>query len=380
MMKIAHLTSAHSRYDSRIFFKMCLSLSNYKNCDVFLVVADGKGNECKNKIEIFDVGEKQGGRISRMTKTVGKIFEKAKKINANIYHLHDPELLTIGLKLKKGGKKVIFDAHEDYISLISLKEWIPPIIRTIVSYIFEKYYNYSTQKMDGVVVATNDIKVQNKKKILYRNLPNLRIKNNNQINRNLNNNIILYTGGLTQYRGITEVICSLQQSKIKNWQLVILGQNEEKLELQLKKELKDPRIIIKGEVPFKEVVYWLQKANIGVVMNQPIFPFIKALPNKLFEYMAFGLPVVCSNFPQWKEIVEVNKSGICCNPLNLKEISKSVEKILVNQDLQKSMSINGQKTIRNNYNLENETKKLIGLYKEVLHEKKTDTCASSAYR
>ena len=111
--KITHLTSAHARYDTRIFLKMCSSLSTNENYKVSLVVADGKGDETKNSVNIVDVGAKSGGRISRMTITVKKVFEKAVELNSDIYHLHDPELIPMGLKLKKVGKKVIFDAHED---------------------------------------------------------------------------------------------------------------------------------------------------------------------------------------------------------------------------------------------------------------------------
>ncbi|MDQ1245531.1 MAG: hypothetical protein QG565_1872, partial [Campylobacterota bacterium] len=111
--KITHLTSAHARYDTRIFIKMCSSLAKNEHYKVSLVVADGKGNETKNGVNIVDVGAKTGGRISRMTKTVQKVFQKAKELDSDIYHLHDPELIPIGLKLKKLGIKVIFDAHED---------------------------------------------------------------------------------------------------------------------------------------------------------------------------------------------------------------------------------------------------------------------------
>lgn len=112
--KITHLTSAHPRYDTRIFIKMCNSLAKQNNYKVSLVVADGKGDESKNGVNIIDVGAKTGGRISRMTKTVSKVFEKAKELDSDIYHLHDPELIPIGLKLKKmreNGRKAVLEKY-----------------------------------------------------------------------------------------------------------------------------------------------------------------------------------------------------------------------------------------------------------------------------
>ena len=95
--KIIHLSSAHPRNDIRIFIKMCTSLAN-DSYNVSLVVADGKNDELRNKVSIIDVGVTIGGRFSRMTKTVSRVFEKAKKLDGDIYHLHDPELIPIGLK------------------------------------------------------------------------------------------------------------------------------------------------------------------------------------------------------------------------------------------------------------------------------------------
>ena len=104
--KITHLTSAHPRYDTRIFIKMCSSLAA-QSYDISLVVADGEGDEFINGVSIFDVGAKTGGRLTRMTTTVKRVFEKARELDADIYHLHDPELIPTGIKLKKLGKTVI---------------------------------------------------------------------------------------------------------------------------------------------------------------------------------------------------------------------------------------------------------------------------------
>ena len=75
--KIVHLTFVHPRYDTRIFIKMCSSL--VRQYDVYLVVADGLGDEVKNKVNIVDVGSRAGGRLSRMTKMVSKVLNKAIK-------------------------------------------------------------------------------------------------------------------------------------------------------------------------------------------------------------------------------------------------------------------------------------------------------------
>ena len=75
-LKIAHLTSVHKRFDSRIFKKQCISLSKKDNYDVCLIVADGLGSASKDNINIYDVGSSKN-RFDRVFISVKKIYLKA---------------------------------------------------------------------------------------------------------------------------------------------------------------------------------------------------------------------------------------------------------------------------------------------------------------
>jgi len=71
-----------------------------------------KSEDYKDGVSITDVG-RLPGRLNRIFRTTRRVFDKAVALDADIYQLHDPELIPIGLKLKRLGKKVIFDSHED---------------------------------------------------------------------------------------------------------------------------------------------------------------------------------------------------------------------------------------------------------------------------
>jgi len=94
----------------------------------------------------------------------------------------------------------------------------------------------------------------------------------------------------------------------------------------------------------------------------PTTNYFESLPVKMFEYMSAGIPVIASNFPLWKEIVEGNKCGICIDPQSPEEIAKAVEYLLNNPEIAKQMGENGRKVVEEKYNWENEGKKLLEVY------------------
>ena len=149
MIKVCHMTSAHKPTDVRIFEKECVSLAKKEEYEVYLV-AKGKSYDSKN-VHIVGIGTNNRGRISRMLFTAKDIYKKALEINADIYHFHDPELLPYGLKLKKKGKKVIFDSHENYSEQIKEKYYIPKFLRGFISKIFKSYESKVSKKIDGVI-------------------------------------------------------------------------------------------------------------------------------------------------------------------------------------------------------------------------------------
>ena len=151
-MKVCHLTSVHSYTDTRIFIKECKSLA--KNGFEVHFVVPGAPTSIIDGVHIHGVTKETGNRLRRMTETVDRVYRKGLEIDADFYHFHDPELIPVGLKLKKRGKKVIYDVHEDVPRQVLTKKWLPKFTRILVSKVVEKYENRAAKKFDFIITAT----------------------------------------------------------------------------------------------------------------------------------------------------------------------------------------------------------------------------------
>ena len=361
-MHIYHITSVHTRYDTRIFKKECISLFQ-AGYDVSLIVCDGLGDEICEGVKIFDAGNyNKAPRLKRVRIAPKAIYKKINEFaNADIVHFHDPELLFLGKKFAKKGIKVIYDSHENVPKQIMSKPYIPVWARKVISSYLNHLELSAAKKINAVVTVTEELQQRflrvNNNTILVRNFPV--ISSFLEPDFSSKKMTFLYAGGVTTIRGALEMAKAAELADVK---ISYYGPVESSIETELKKS-KNCEVF--GNIKQEELIKEYQKTNVGLCILHKVPNYLDSYPIKLFEYMASGMAVITSDIPMWKEIVDKYKCGICVDPYDLEAIAAAMTYMKEHPQEIEQMGRNGRKAVLENFSWENESKTLLDLYKNI---------------
>ncbi len=360
-IKVCHVASGFLRDDARIFIRQCGTLVN-NGYDVTLLVNDGLDESFVDKIHIISHGYRPKGRLFDILFAKKYFIDKALSINADIYQLHGPELIPLGLKLKKLGKIIYYDAHEDLPRDILDKDSIPKLIRPILSILASLYLKLTLNKFDHIFTVTPHIVDRlrnfNKKVTLITNYPIVKNYTDLTLEEYLNRkNIICYTGTVYKYSNQENIISIINENDFLYYHIV--GFIDEKFKEKLiYLSVSNSRISFIPKVSKFELNIILNSAIIGFVL----YDYVRNLgfktgslgTNKLFEYMLAGLPIICTDFELWKEIIDKYNCGIYVQPNNKFELENAIKFLTCNKDKAFIMGQNGRNAILNEYNWKNE--------------------------
>lgn len=362
MKKVCHITSSHQPRDQRIFLKQCVSLAN-KGYDVTLI----------NRFESFEeqgvkvVGLGYGARAFGSEKSKFKLakkalnivndcYKKAIEIDADIYQIHDPELLLIVKKLKKKGKIVIFDAHEDYID------------RSKFPKLYKAYLKFHSRYLEKIITVTPHLVPKYdefcKGTIILTNYPCIEIIS--ALDDFENKNVICFAGGVSPQWSHVEITKAIQTLDLR---YEICGAASDEYLKNIKACDETNKVNYRGIISASQVVELLQVSRIGMALvkyNKNINWNYGTLGNtKLFEYMRAGLPVICTDLILWNEIIEKYDCGICVPPDNEERLIDAIKYLLENPEIAKQMGENGRRAIKEEFNWGKEVEKLYELYESL---------------
>jgi glycosyltransferase involved in cell wall biosynthesis len=368
LTKIVHLTSVHPPFDVRIFYKECLSLAEagYQ----VVLIAQHEGDVYEKGVTIRAI-PKTGSQFERMTRTVFQVLRKAIAEDGRIYHFHDPELIPVAIILKLLGRRVVYDVHENVPEDILTKDYIPSCLRKWVARMAGAVEHLGTKWFDGVVAVTPNIcrRFPQDKTELVRNFPIARELMPSSCNAYGDRPpFVIYAGRISIDRGITEMVeamgllpDSLGTKLLLAGVFTPQGLSEHVFEMRGAE-----RIDFRGLLPRSDLRNLFEEARIGLALLRPGPNQSDSYPNKLFEYMAAGIPVVASNFPMWREIVEQTGCGLLVDPLDPRAIAEAIACLLEHPEEAAAMGRKGMQAVSVDYNWAKEAKKLCQFYRKLL--------------
>lgn len=361
MKTVCHVTSSHRPTDPRITWRELAALAK-QGLSVTLVAHSLEGDfnlpEGVNFVAVKH--ELSGNRWRRLTLDTWQVVKAALKLKADCYHLHDPELLPYTYLFKLFGKKVVYDAHEDLRRDVLNKVWIAKPLRTTIALVTSLVERIGVAPCDAVVTACEEMRVNFKQKALVvavRNFPDIVLFSPGDKPRKKQ---VCYAGVISEARGIKVMIRAAYQCQVK---LALAGQFIcEQLFEECRQMPEWSAVDWYGYVGPDKVRQLMSESMVGFLLLQASQHYH---PLKLYEYLAMGLPIIATHFPQWVRFIEQQELGYCVDPINVEQVVKVLSRLTEDEQACTQMGIKGRALVCEQFSWQRESGQLIALYQQL---------------
>lgn len=349
---VCFLCSAFEREDALIVHRQGKSLvqAGYK---VTCLFRDDIPTEVRYGIEMRSIGSPVGS-VKERIKSNGKIFKGfLKDFSADVYQISEPEMLHIGLWLKRKGNRVVFN----------LREWYPlyytgktgnGFLKKIIEYSCEKYFRYVSKRIDGIFNCMPEMHDYIEKVMpchYFEDVANFPIVNKNFTlsfeEYTQRRNVVSYFGSIYNISCQEEFLEAI--NSIHDVKYLLAGVFYD--EGYKQKCMKLPgwkKVDFRGKFMRAELAGIINSSVIGNVMkdfNQTETPQGSYSIIKIFETMEAAVPVILSKVPLYEAMVEKYHCGICVNPHDVNEIRDAICYLLEHKQEAYEMGQNGRRAV-----------------------------------
>jgi glycosyltransferase involved in cell wall biosynthesis len=366
---VVHLALAHDPHDVRVFEKEAVALAS-AGYDVS-VIAPGAEVGVERGVRLVSLPPAAQVRGARAAAgRLRTIFDAAASLAPDLVHLHEPELVPVGLALRRRGIKVVYDAHEDApLEALGINRHRPAKGYALAA-LWRCYLALAGRSFDGFVAATPDIArgLPTGRTATVRNFPSLERVRPGDAPMASRPPRVAYVGTIAIARGLLEVLGAMAALPPDDpTELLLVGAfRPEGLEAGARRHPGWARVRYLGWRSWDEVLTLLDECRVGLVTLHPTPETVTSLPVKLFEYMAKGLPVVASDLPAWRAIVQGAGAGLVVDPRDDRAIGQALAQLLSSPDEAARMGRAGRAAAIAHYSWDGEAAKLLGLYERLL--------------
>jgi glycosyltransferase involved in cell wall biosynthesis len=368
------VVSVQQPTEVRVFHREARTLKSF-GYDV-KIVAQCEDSFVLEGIKIIGIG-KPRNRFQRFIRTT-KLFLEALRQQADVYHIHNPELLVWGVILRILVKKpVIYDVHESFPDAVLLRDWIPRRLRKVISMLLGFYEKLLSSKIDYVIAADPSIAQYfftraHKVTVLY-NYPVPEYFP--EYSKGPFEPVLVHAGSLSEDRGMSTLIKAMKllAKRIPTIKLIIVGSidspaGQHFLKQAILEKIED-NVLFTGRVDHKMVPSILTGAEIGLSLLEDVPKYHKNIPQKVFEYLAAGLPVVATDLPPLQSYANEIRAIRLVQPGNAEEVAAAVEELLNNPDISRRLGREGRNLVLQKYSWDHEVQKLKEIYTKVMVSK-----------
>ena len=365
LARVCHVSTVHNPRDGRIFRKECASLAK-RGADVWFIGAQD-GDEIVDGVHVVGIG-KATNRIDRLPRRQAKVWKALDRVNPDLVHIHDPELIPLVLAWKKlRGRAAVFDAHEDLVAQIDGKEYLSPKIKPVARTVAKALVTMADKGFDGVVAVTDgvaeDFGHRNQK--LVHNYPLLSSFDTTVEGEKVPGQIV-YVGMLSKGRQ-TDKMFDMMALMDGDARLVIAGKQDPEVAYLFDELDKHPRVDYRGSIPVDEVPGLLASSVIGLVFLEPLPNYVNSLPTKLFEYMAAGIPFISTDLPFLVNMLEKWDCGVFVDTSrDAKAAAEAAKELLADPERCKRLGENGRRAIAEEFNFEADVDALVTVEERAL--------------
>ena len=324
------------------------------------------------EVDAIYVGGKRSGKL-RFLRFYLKAFWRAMRAKAEVVHAQDLYSLPVAYAAaKRHGAALIYDSHEYYLGMGSL---VGRRFERSIWALVERVFIGKADRVITVGDAIADIlraRYNIRRPVVVRNCPVFSRSGRSDALREWlgipkSVAILLYQGGIQRGRGLFMILESLR--RVENCCFVALGDGhilDEVRGAARRLGLAD-RTFFPGSVPLQDLMRYTVSADVGIcLIENTCLSYYYSLPNKLFEYMMVGLPMVVSDFPEMSKVVREAQAGLLVDPENPAEISDAIRRLLNDADLRRTISRQGLRAAEVKYNWERESSKLEKVYRKAV--------------
>ena len=297
-------------------------------------------------------------------------YNTLKTIEADIYHAHDLDtLIPTSLVASQKGATLIYDSHELYTESVHVAHrWLTKLLWRSIELIFISKADEIITVCDGIAGELKERYRLEKNIHVIRNFSDPPVLNNATVPHGFDTfvqnhpNTLLYQGYIHRGRGLNEALEAL--AGMPTWGLVLCGEGNYRSTLEKKAiELHvDEQVLFLGQLDHDQLFEVSKRCDLGLCMIEPVsLSYYYALPNKLVEYVQAGIPVIGSDLPEIRKLIEEFSLGFWVNEeQNLQDIMRSIDQIKMNRELKNSIALAAQ-----SLNWATEKEKLLGIYHSI---------------